>query len=78
MLDKQAFVEYYNPSTRPLTETNVSFEFLFKHIPSKQIMELINLLLLERKIIIIWENYGQLGLIIEPLLLLLAPLYAFN
>lgn len=75
MLDKQPFIEYCHPSPRPLTETNVSFELLFKCVPAKQIMELINLLLLERKIILVWENYGQLGLIIEPLLLLLAPLY---
>ncbi len=53
---------------------NYSFELLLKTLKPEKIIYLITALLLERKIVLIKEDFGDIALIMESLVELLAPL----
>ena len=54
---------------------NFSFELLVKKISPINILKLVCALLLERKVILLFQNYQQNAIIMESLISLLTPLY---
>lgn len=68
-----SFFRYRNTKSYGFTLENYSFELLLTLKPER-IMFLITALLLERKIILIKEEFGDIALIMESLISLLNPL----
>ncbi len=54
---------------------NFAFELLVKKIPPQAMLKLVCALLLERKVVLLFQNYQQNAIIMESLLSLLVPLY---
>lgn len=69
--------KYRNYKEVGLTLPNFTIQTLMENIASSHIMEIVKLLLLERKIVIIGSNCGFNAILIESLLMLLLPLYCF-
>jgi hypothetical protein len=67
-------LRYRNCIEQKFTLDNDAFEFLLNTIPPEKIVFLFKALLLEQKIIIVYENYGEIAIIIQALTSLLAPL----
>ena len=74
MLNKQPLIKYINWSDGPISLDNFTYSTLLRKIPFKNILDLIKMLLLERKIIIISDTPGEIAVIIESLLKLIKPL----
>jgi hypothetical protein len=69
-----SFFRYRNTKSYGFTLENYSFELLLQSLKPERIMFLIRCLLLERKIILIKKNFGDIALIMESLVSLLNPL----
>jgi hypothetical protein len=70
----ESYFRYRNTKTYGFTLENYSFELLFQCMKPERILFLITALLLERKIVLIKENFGDIALIMEALVSLLNPL----
>lgn len=70
----ESYFRYRNTKTYGFTLENYSFELLLQCLKPERILFLITALLLERKIILIKENSGDIALIMESLVSLLNPL----
>ncbi|CDW85806.1 UNKNOWN [Stylonychia lemnae] len=69
-----SYFRFRNTKTYGFTLENYSFELLLQCLKPERILFLITALLLERKIILIKENFGDIALIMESLVSLLNPL----
>ena len=69
-----SFFRYRNTKSYGFTLENYSFELLLQSLRPEKIIFLIEALLLERKIILIKDNFGDLAVIMESLVSLLNPL----
>jgi len=74
---KNRLVRYRNYREIGITLPNFTFKALFKSITPDNIMSLIKLILLERKLIVIKTDCSKNALIIESLLQLISPLYSY-
>ena len=72
--NKSPFVSYRNGMNAPMSLENLSYGMLIQKIPIKNLIELLKLVLLERKIILVGEGSGEIGNIIECILCLLHPI----
>jgi len=72
---KRTFIKYRNYRSEDFALPNFTFQTLLETIQVNQILELIKCLLLEKKILLIRDQYSDNALLIENLLLLLFPLY---
>lgn len=72
------FARFQNYKFRGITPANFTFQALLETVKPKQVMHLVKLLLLEKKIIIIRDNCDDNAVLIESLLALLSPLYFFS
>lgn len=68
------FFRFRNTKTYGFTLENYSFELLLQSLKPERILFLITALLLERKIVLIKENFGDIALIMESLVSLMNPL----
>jgi len=75
---QKRFLRYRNCKDTELTLPNFTFRALLKAIKPYHLLDLIKLLLLERKILLVQNDQNSLALIIESLLILLYPLYAIK
>lgn len=75
--NRAPFVRYRNYKAVGLTLPNFTVQGLMENVAPKQIIEIVKLLLLEKKIIIVRDNCGDNALLIESILMLLSPLYRF-
>ncbi len=71
----QAFLRYENFPELGLTVPNQPFRPLIERVNPRNILELLKLLLLERKVILVQREDRDIALVIEALLSLLYPLY---
>lgn len=71
----QRLFKYRNYKEVGLTLPNFTVQALIENIEPAHIMELIKLLLLERKVLLISSNCSCNAVIIESILMLLLPLY---
>lgn len=71
--DWKTFFQYRNSSSWGLKLENYSFELLLQSLKPKQILLLITALLLERKVVLIMKKFGNIAIIMESLVSLLAP-----
>lgn len=71
---QKSFLRYRNCKETGITLPNYSFRILLESFKPKELIILIQLLLLERKLILIQSDPNQFAIVIESLLLLLAPL----
>eukprot|EP00347_Sterkiella_histriomuscorum_P017091 403350703 len=69
-----SYFRFRNTKTYGFTLENYSFELLLQSLKPERILFLITALLLERKIILIKKNFGDIALIMESLVSLLNPL----
>ncbi len=72
--NKSPFVCYRNGMSAPMSLENLSYGILIQKIPIKNLLELLKLVLLERKIILVGDAIGEIGNIIECILCLLHPI----
>lgn len=72
---KRRFLRYRNCKDTELTLPNFTFRALITAIKPMHLLEVVNILLFEHKILLIQNDPNSLALIIESLLLLLYPLY---
>lgn len=72
---RKTFAHYRNYRDSGFTLPNFTFQPLLDSIKPKRILELVKYLLLEKKIILIRDNYADNAALIESLLMLLSPLY---
>ena len=70
----ETFFRYRNTRNYGFSLENYSFELLLQSLKPDKIIFLLTALLLERKIVLIKSNFGDLALIMESLVSLLAPL----
>ena len=68
------FIRYRNQMDYGFTLGNFSFEFLLSKIKPCYIIQIFAALVLERKVLLINNNYGENAVIIESLIALLCPL----
>jgi hypothetical protein len=69
------FLRFRNSKDDPFSPPNHSFRCLLSgNMTSECIIKLLQLMLLEKKMIIISENYGESALMIEALLSLIRPM----
>jgi len=61
----------------PIKLQNYAFDLLIKKIPIHNIVKIIGALLLEKKIVLIFNNYQQNAILMQSLLSLLEPLYFY-
>jgi len=73
--NRKTFARYRNYKQVGFTLPNFTFQPLLESIKPNRILELIKLLLLEKKILLIRDNYSDNAIIIESLIMLLSPLY---
>lgn len=72
---RETFIRYRNYKGVGLTLPNFTAQALLSNVRPRQIVEMLRFLLFERKVIFIRDNCSDSALIIETLLMLLAPLY---
>ena len=70
----ETYFRYRNTRNYGFSLENYSFELLLQSLKPDKIIFLLTALLLERKIVLIKSNFGDLALIMESLVSLLAPL----
>lgn len=70
-------LRYRNYKAVGLTLPNFTVQALTGSIRPETILELVKLLLLEKKIILVRDNCSDNALLIETLLMLMSPLYVF-
>lgn len=70
----ESFFRYRNTKSYGFTLENYSFELLLQSLKPEKIIFLITALLLERKIVLIKDNFGDIAVIMESLVSLLNPL----
>lgn len=68
------YFSYRNTRKYGFALENYSFELLLQSLNPDKILYLVTALLLERKIVLIKENFGDIALIMESLVSLLNPL----
>jgi len=68
------FAQYQNYKLKGITPTNFTFQLLIEAIKPRQLLQILKLLLLEKKIILIRDNCDNNAILIESLLVLLSPL----
>ena len=69
-----SFVRYSNYKAVGLTLPHFTIQGLMENVKPKQIVDIVKLLLLEKKIILIRDNCNDNALLIESILMLLSPL----
>lgn len=74
--EEQAIFKYRNHTNYGFTLQNFSFELLLKRISPNNILRIVCALLLEQKVILLFQNYQQNAVIMESLISLLTPLYS--
>lgn len=72
---KKTFLRYRNYKPVGFTLPNFTFQSLLETIKPNRILDLLKCLLLEKKILLIRNNYADNAVLIESLLMLLSPLY---
>jgi DENN (AEX-3) domain len=72
--NKIPFINYRNGMNAPMSIQNISYGLLLQKISINNLIELIKLMLLERKLIVVSDNYGDIGHIIECILCLMQPI----
>lgn len=73
--NRQPLLRYRNHKDYGLYLQNFSFELLVKRVSPENILRIVCSLLLERKIILLFQNYQQNAVIMESIISLLSPLY---
>eukprot|EP00826_Nyctotherus_ovalis_P005862 TRINITY_DN11337_c0_g1_i3.p1 TRINITY_DN11337_c0_g1~~TRINITY_DN11337_c0_g1_i3.p1 ORF type:complete len:149 (-),score=8.40 TRINITY_DN11337_c0_g1_i3:63-509(-) len=73
--NSKTFINYRNYKPEGFTLPNFTFQTLLESIQPRQLLELIKCLLLEKKVLLIRDQYSDNAVIIESLLSLLFPLY---
>lgn len=68
------FAQYQNYKLRGITPTNFTFQSLIEAIKPTQLLQILKLLLLEKKIILIRDSCDDNAVLIESLITLLSPL----
>ena len=68
------YFRYRNTRTFGFTLENYSFELLLQSLSPDKLIFLLTALLLERKLILLMSNFGDLAIIMESLVSLLSPL----
>ena len=76
VLEEHTIFKYRNHTNYGFTLQNFSFELLLKRISPNNILHIVCALLLERKVILLFQNYQQNAVIMESLMFLLTPLYS--
>ena len=69
------FATYRNYQSSGLTLPNFTFQLLLETMKPNKILELVQCLLLEKKIILVKSQYSDNAIIIESILSLMFPLY---
>lgn len=77
-LEDQTLFKYRNHTNHGFVLQNFSFELLVKRISASNILRIVCALLLERKVILLFQNYQQNAVIMQSLISLLTPLYSFG
>lgn len=72
--NKTPFISYRNGMNAPMSIHNVCNGLLLQRISISNLFELIKIILLERKLIVVSDNYGDIGHIIECILCLMQPI----
>ena len=72
---RRTFARYRNYKPTGFTLPNFTFQPLLESIKPNRILELTKFLLLEKKILLVRDQYSDNAVIIESLLMLLSPLY---
>jgi DENN (AEX-3) domain len=72
--NKSPFMSYRNGLNAPMSLENLSYGVLIQKMPIKNLIELLKLVLLERKIILVSDGNGEIGNLIECVLCLLHPI----
>lgn len=72
---RKTFARYRNYKPYGFTLPNFTFQPLLDSVKPNRILELVKCLLLEKKILIIRDNFADNAALIESLLMLLSPLY---
>ena len=75
---KHEFSRYRNCKSYGFTLPNFTFKVLLETMKPNRILELIQYLLLEKKILLVQSQYSNNSIIIESLLSLISPLYFFK
>ena len=70
----ETYFRYRNTRSYGFALENYSFELLLQSLKPEKIIFLITALLLERKIVLIKDNFGDIAVIMESLVSLLTPL----
>ena len=71
---RKSMFRYRNYKDIGFTLPNFTFQILLERLDPYRIMHIFSVLLLERKLLLIHDNYGENALIIESLIALLSPL----
>ena len=71
----QLIFKYRNHTDHGFSLQNFSFELLLKRISPANILRIVCALLLERKVVLLFQNYQQNAVIMESIISLLSPLY---
>jgi hypothetical protein len=72
--DSLSYFRYRNTKSYGFTLENYSFELLLQSLKPERILFLITALLLERKVVLIKKEFGDIAVIMESLVSLLNPL----
>lgn len=75
VLNEAPLLRYRNYKSAGFVLPNFTVQTLLEHVKPKHIMQLVNCLLFEKKLILIRDNCNDNARLIEALLVLLAPLY---
>ncbi len=73
---RKTFARYRNYKPVGFTLPNFTFQPLLESVKPNRILELVKYLLLEKKILLVRNQYSDNAVVIESLLMLLSPLYA--
>ena len=73
-IESETYFRFRNTKSYGFSLENYSFELLLQSLIPEKIIFLLTALLLERKIVLIKDNFGDLAVIMESLVTLLSPL----